>query len=73
MSLSYAAANGYKAVIKYLLAIGIADVDLKDDRGRTPLSWASGNGHMAVVNQLLETGKVNVDTQDTEFDRTPLL
>jgi ankyrin repeat protein len=49
MSLWYAAANGYKAVVKQLLATGKVNIDLRDQSGRTPLSWAAGNGHEAVV------------------------
>jgi ankyrin repeat protein len=32
-----------------LLLEKAADVDFKDDDGRTPLSWAARNGHEAVV------------------------
>ena len=33
-----------------------AELDSKDNRGRTPLSHAAGSGHEAVVNLLLEKG-----------------
>jgi ankyrin repeat domain-containing protein 50 len=53
--LSWAAGNGYEAVVKLLLETGKVDVDSKDeDYGRTPLSWAAENGHEAVV-KLLQT------------------
>ncbi|KAH6701346.1 heterokaryon incompatibility protein-domain-containing protein, partial [Leptodontidium sp. MPI-SDFR-AT-0119] len=70
--LSWAAGNGYDAVVKLLLAKDSVDPDLKDSQyGRTPLSWAAENGHEAVVRLLLETGKVEVDLKD-RYGRTPL-
>jgi ankyrin repeat protein len=39
--LSWAAGNGYEAVVKQLLNIGKVDMDSKDINGRTPLSWAT--------------------------------
>ena len=77
--LSWAAGNGYEAMVKLLLEKGAdletkasIDPDLKDSQsGRTPLSWAAGNGHEAMVKLLLETGKVDVESQDKN-GRTPL-
>ena len=51
--LSYAAANGYKAVVELLLKAG-ADVEAKTNYGWTPLWCATMNGHEAVVQQLLK-------------------
>ena len=70
--LSWAAGNGYDAVVKLLLAKDGVDPDLKDSPyGRTPLSWAAQGGHEAVVKLLLETRKVEVDSKDKD-GRTPL-
>jgi hypothetical protein len=62
--LSWAAQNGYEAIVKKLLDTGKVDADSKDDDGWTPLSWAVRNGHQAIVRQLLDTGKVEVDSKD---------
>jgi hypothetical protein len=57
--LSWAAGNGYNAIVNLLLAKDDIDPDLKDSQyGQTPLSWAARNGHEAVVKLLLETGQV---------------
>ncbi|KAK4140868.1 uncharacterized protein C8A04DRAFT_14539, partial [Dichotomopilus funicola] len=50
--LSWAAQNGREAVVKLLLGIGKADVNIADSAGRTPLSWAAQNGREAVVKLL---------------------
>lgn len=65
-----AAENGYEVVFKLLLAIGKADIDKKDNSGRTPLSWAVGGGHEAVVELLLDKG-AHVKLKD-KYGRTPL-
>jgi ankyrin repeat protein len=39
MPLSYAAQNGYEAVVKQLDK-GVVDLESKDDNGLSPLSWA---------------------------------
>jgi ankyrin repeat protein len=54
--LSYAAQNGYEAVVKRLLDKGVVDLESKDDNGLTPLSWATQNGHKAAVKLLLKKG-----------------
>ena len=41
--------------MKLLLEKG-AELESKDEYGRTPLSWAAENGHEAVVKLLLEKG-----------------
>ena len=60
---------GHEAVVELLLEKG-ADVDSKDDTGRTPLSWAAENGHEAVVKLLLEKG-ADVSSKD-KYGQTPL-
>ncbi|KAF4624273.1 hypothetical protein G7Y89_g13898 [Cudoniella acicularis] len=70
--LSWAAGNGYDAVVKPLLVKDSVDADLKDGQySRTPLLWAARGGHEAVVKLLLETGKVEVNSKD-KGSRTPL-
>ena len=48
-----------------------ADVDSKDNYGRTPLLNAAANGHEAVVKLLVATGKADVDSKDN-YGRTLL-
>ncbi|KAK1765324.1 ankyrin repeat-containing domain protein [Phialemonium atrogriseum] len=68
-ALSWAAGNGFDAVVKLLVkgaAISLkglklpfrkrAKVDLEDRDGRTPLSYAVWNGNVAVVKLLLRAG-----------------
>jgi hypothetical protein len=70
--LSWAAGNGYNAVVNLLLAKDDINPDLKDSQyGQTPLSWAARNGHEAIVKLLLETGQVEADSKD-KYGRTPL-
>jgi ankyrin repeat protein len=56
-------------VVKVLINSG-ADIESKDNDGRTPLAWASLAGNLAIVELLLGAG---VDTQAKGNDgRTPL-
>ncbi|KLU84520.1 hypothetical protein MAPG_03561 [Magnaporthiopsis poae ATCC 64411] len=57
------------AILQKADEIGIK-IDIKDQRGRTPLSYAAENGHRA-VKLLLVTGKVTIDSKDQDR-RTPL-
>jgi ankyrin repeat protein len=58
----YLAAHfGLEAIFQPLLAAEKANVDLKDNYGRTPLSRAAENGHEGVVKLLLAAEKVDVD------------
>ena len=50
--------EGHEAVVKLLLEQG-AEVESKDEDGRTPLWRAARNGHEAVVKLLLEKGADN--------------
>ncbi|PQE07340.1 hypothetical protein CJF32_00005221 [Rutstroemia sp. NJR-2017a WRK4] len=65
-----AAENGHKAIVKLLLERG-AELEIKDNKDRTPLSWTAKNGHEAVVKLLLERG-AELETKDNK-GRTPLL
>jgi ankyrin repeat protein len=56
-------------VVKLLLEKG-ADLEAKDEFGRTPLSWAAEEGHEGVVKLLLEKG-ADLEAKD-EFGQTPL-
>ncbi|KAK4206585.1 hypothetical protein QBC37DRAFT_356693 [Rhypophila decipiens] len=60
---------GHNTVVQQLLEAG-AEVDAKDNDGRTPLHWASEQDHSTVVQQLLEAG-AEVDAKDND-GRTPL-
>ena len=53
--LSWAAGNGYEAIVQLLLEREGVDAESKDSYGQTPLSWAAENGHEAIV-KLLEKG-----------------
>ncbi|RYP77756.1 hypothetical protein DL769_003322 [Monosporascus sp. CRB-8-3] len=63
-SISWAAGEGYSAVLQWLLhgstvrwLLGTGPrINTKDKYGWTPLHWASQNGHDTVVKQLLESG-----------------
>jgi ankyrin repeat protein len=69
--LSWAAGNGYDAIVEEFLK-NIVDLNLKDSQsGQTSLSWAAKNGHEGVVKRLLETSKVDVDSKD-KFSRKSL-
>jgi ankyrin repeat protein len=68
MPLSWAAERGHVDTVKLLLERG-AEVDSKDNDGRTPLSWAARRPE-AVVKLLLERG-AELDSKDN-YGRTPL-
>ncbi|GMF88283.1 unnamed protein product [Aspergillus oryzae] len=64
-TISWAAENGYEAVVKLLLATGKVDIDSKDSNSRIPLFWAAKNGHRTVVELLIGTEKVDIDSRDS--------
>ena len=71
--MSWAAEREHKAIIKLLLVIDKADVDLEDYRYRqTLLLWVAENRYKAVVRLLLETGKVDMNSKDTRYGQTLL-
>ncbi|RFU25359.1 hypothetical protein B7463_g10972, partial [Scytalidium lignicola] len=67
--LSEAAANGYEAVVEWLLGKD-ADLESKDYRDRTPLSWAVENGNETIVKLLLEKG-ADIESKSYKY-QTPL-
>ena len=69
--LSRAAAEGQEVVVRLLLEKG-AELESKDNYGRTPLSRAAENGHEAVVKLLLEKG-AELESKDNDYGQTPLL
>jgi ankyrin repeat protein len=58
--LSWAAENGYEAVVKLLLDKEGVDPDPKSTCGQTPLSWAAANRHWAVVKLLQSHGALSL-------------
>ncbi|KAK0611987.1 ankyrin repeat-containing domain protein [Immersiella caudata] len=68
--LHYACQKGYLDGAEILIQMG-ANIESKDNYGRTPLLSAAINGHEAVVKVLLEKG-VEVESKDN-YGRTPLL
>ncbi|CAG7556443.1 unnamed protein product [Fusarium equiseti] len=67
---SLAARRGLQRSEKLLLEAGVTQIDVPDNKGRTPLSYMAGNGHDENVRLLLEKGAEN-DSSDLE-GRTPL-
>ena len=61
---------GLHTLVAKLLLENSAEVNSRDDRGRTPLSWAAAGGHDAVVTLLLQEGAV-VDSRH-DMGLTPL-
>src|SRR5205823_2412928 len=59
---------GFKAVVKLLVEKG-ADLETKDNDGRTPLSWTAGHRNEAVAKLLIEKG-AELETKDND-GRTP--
>ncbi|KAK2023015.1 hypothetical protein LX32DRAFT_708969, partial [Colletotrichum zoysiae] len=49
-----------KLLLHIITEYADADIDVKDDEGRTPLAIAAVYGHGAIVKLLLDTGKVDV-------------
>ena len=65
-----AAAEGQELVVQRLLE-NSAELESKDEYGRTALSLAAGRGHKAIVKLLLSRNDVAVDSHDI-IGRTPL-
>jgi ankyrin repeat protein len=60
-----------ETAVKTLLRKG-ANIELRDDMGRTPLSYAVEMGNVAVTRILIEWG-ADVESKDKEQGWTPLL
>lgn len=69
-ALSLAASSGHAEVARILILAG-ANVNARDNFGRTPLIWAAFHGNAEVVRVLLENG-ATPDATDVELGRTPL-
>ncbi|KAF8849192.1 hypothetical protein BDZ45DRAFT_554699, partial [Acephala macrosclerotiorum] len=69
--LHLAAHFGLGGVVSRLLAAPSIDVNLADDKGRTPLWVAAYYGHEAVVSQFLAVPSIDVNLAD-DGGRTPL-
>ena len=67
--LALAASHGLLATGKAMIVAG-ADVNMRDNRGKTPLFEAAKNGHLAVAKELLRAG---ARTDVTDDDGTTLL
>jgi len=59
-----AALSGHDGILRLLLEHENINVDIKDDKGRTPLSWAASSGHETALQMLLGTEKVQVNSKD---------
>jgi ankyrin repeat protein len=62
---------GHCTLAKLLLEKG-ADIEAKDQSGRTPLLWAAAQGHKALAQLLLEKG-ADIEAKENGSGRTPLL
>ena len=43
-------------VVSHFIAVHMADVNVKDSAGLTPLHWAASSGHVSIVSALLAVG-----------------
>ncbi|OGM40936.1 hypothetical protein ABOM_010325 [Aspergillus bombycis] len=68
--LHVASLNGFSTAVEILIAAG-ADINAKDEKGRTPCSRAAERDHLAVVRILAERKDIAIDLKD-ENGRTPL-
>lgn len=64
VAMGVTAANGHLDEIRYWVARG-ADVNSKDDKGRTPLQQGAVNGHLDVVQYLVARG-ADVNAKDSD-------
>jgi ankyrin repeat protein len=59
-------------VVALLLDTDVVDVDLQDNKGRTPIYLAAEDGNEAAVWLLLRTNRVDPYSEDS-LGRTPLM
>ncbi|KKO99367.1 hypothetical protein THAR02_08530 [Trichoderma harzianum] len=64
-SLHLAACFGIEKTVRALLKEQI-DVNVKDEKGSTPLSWSACNGHEAVVELLLAMPSIDIHTTGSD-------
>jgi ankyrin repeat protein len=57
--------KGHKVVVKVLLEIGKANINLKDSNKQTALLLVVEKGYKVVVKVLLEIGKANINLKDS--------
>ena len=67
----WAVKNGHLEVTKFLVKEAGAEVESKDDVGRTPLSRAAYNGHLDIVKFLVQKGGADVESKSNS-GQTPL-
>lgn len=68
---SWAAMNGYKAVVQVLLMQGSVDLNHKADDSETPLLMAAMNNHEAVIRLLITQAGIDLNCKDCN-GQTPL-
>lgn len=68
--LYFAASNGSKDILKYLVSKG-CDVNVCSNLGRTALAKAAWNGEAEIVELLIAHPSVNIDFKDSN-NRTAL-
>ena len=57
--------------IKYLIEVKKADLNVKDDDGRTPLHLAAEKDHLSIVKSLIKDKKADLNVKDNDGN-TPL-
>ena len=69
--LMYASQRGHNDTVRVLMELG-ADMEVKDEDGRTALFWASYEGHADTVQLLLQAGANKEATNNVRgtFGRT---
>lgn len=65
-ALHRAADKGRLAVVKYLVEIGKADVNIQNKDGETPLHDAADEGYLEIVKYLIEVGKADQTIKDED-------
>ena len=70
--LSWAAKKGHKAVVELLIEKQDIDIDVKDNKGRTPLMHAARGGNEDVVRLLIKKKDVDINVKDRS-ERTPFM